>query len=267
MTDDLSQKFIPTADQALQLLNSQVTEQQRRLSEARAREHVGAAGWAQANLLEDIIRAGRDQFAATDALRQVIQLTSGQLRALPLSAGQEARDDHRRTLQDIVASGQQQVSAAQALEEVIQLALRDVVDTPMQELSAAQLGRIHAHLQEQLSALSLMMEAARSQAGTLDQMQALDEVSAAYQERVDELGTLSAEKELDQLAAVGGQVMSRIAELDEAGEKQLETLEVLGESALRQVSDTGASRSSQLRTLEYLREEAGREAAKLQGKV
>ena len=41
-------------------------KQRRRVAEARAREHVGAAGWAQTSALDAIIRAGREGLAATD---------------------------------------------------------------------------------------------------------------------------------------------------------------------------------------------------------
>ncbi|WP_424951353.1 hypothetical protein [Deinococcus sp.] len=238
-------------------------EQQRKLAEARAREHVGAAGWQQTTLLEEIIRAGRDQFATTDALRQVISLTTETLRSLPLAAGQESRDDQQRTLEQIVASGNQQVQAAYELEEVIRQALGEIVETPLPDVNARQLERILLRVQQQITALNLMIEAARVQVSTLEQLQAIDDVSASYQQRLGELQSLSAEEELEVLGNVGVQVVGRIAELDAAGDRQLEKLGSIGAAAVRQVSETGASRDEQLHTLHSIQAEAEVQAERL----
>ena len=244
-------------------LGAQSREQRRRLNEARAREHVGAAGWHQTTLLEEIIRAGRDQFASTDALRQVVQLTTESLRALPLAAGQDSRSGQRRTLEQIVRSGHQQVSAAQELEEVIQQALGEIIETPISDLNARQLNRVLDRVQEQIRALNLMIEAARAQVGTLTQLQALDDVSLSYQQRLGELHNLSAEEELEVLGNVGEQVVERIAELDVSGGKQLETLGNISEAAVKQMVETTASKDDQLQALEQVQVEAKHQAEKL----
>ncbi|MGY2895476.1 hypothetical protein [Deinococcus sp. UYEF24] len=243
-------------------LNVQSREQRRRLNEARAREHVGAAGWHQTTLLEEIIRAGRDQFASTDALRQVVQLTTESLRALPLAAGQE-RGGQRRTLEEIVRSGHQQVSAAQELEEVIQQALGEIIETPISDLSARQLNRVLERVQEQIRALNLMIEAARAQVGTLEQLQELDDVSVSYQQRLGALHHLSAEEELEMLGNVGEQVAERIAELGVGGDRQLDTLGNISGAVVRQMAETTASKDDQLQALEQVQTEARQQARKL----
>ena len=253
----------PDMNSALRELVERSREQQRKLSEARAREHVGAAGWQQTSLLEEIIRAGRSQFASTDALRQVVELTTQNLRELPLAAGQEPRDDQQRTLEGIVESGNQQVSAAHELEEVIRQALAEVLDTPLSDLNARKLERVLERVREQIRALNLMIEAARAEVGTLEQLQALDAVSTKYQQRLGELNSLSAEEELEMLGTVGEQVVGRITELDAHGGKQLEKLGSIGEAAVKGVAETSASKDEQLHTLEGIQAEAEAEAAKL----
>ena len=253
----------PDVNSTLLQLSERSREQQRKLSEARAREHVGAAGWQQTSLLEEIIRAGRDQFASTDALRQVVKLTTQTLRDLPLAAGQEPRDDQQRTLEGIVASGNQQVGAAHELEEVIEQALAEVLDTPLSDLNARKLERVLERVREQIRALNLMIEAARAEVGTLEQLQALDAVSVAYQQRLGELQSLSAEDELEVLGTVGEQVVGRITELDASGSKQLEKLGSIGEAAVKGVSETAASKDEQVHTLEGIQAEAEREVVKL----
>lgn len=239
-------------------------EQQRRQRESRAREHVGAAGWRQASLLEEIIRAGREQLASTDALRQVVSVTTHSLRTSALSA-QEDRQEQQRTLEGIVRSGERQVALAHELEAVIGQALAEVIGTPLSDLNARRLERVLGRVHDQLGALQLMIEAARTQVGTLEQLQALDAVSAEYQRQLGELSSLSAEEELDLLGAAGEQAARRIAEIDGPGDKQLEQLSHIGEAAVKQVAETAASKDAQLSTLEGLQAEAGREAEKLRG--
>ncbi|MFC4454452.1 hypothetical protein [Deinococcus sonorensis] len=246
----------PTPGERLQQLNREVQQQQHRLQEARAREHVGAAGWAQTSLLEDIIRAGRQQLAATDALRQVMTFTDQELRSTPLAAGQAVRQEQEHTLREVVASGDQQLNAAHALSRVIQEALQAVTDTPLHDISAAQLRRIHGRVQQQIRALQVVIEAARAQSSTLEQLQALDEVSAAYSEQVAALDTLSAEEELSHLQETGKQVVERISELEDAGPaRQLEALERIGSAAVQHVGHTDASPTEQVQTLTHLQEE------------
>ena len=253
--------------ETLRQLGAESQAQMRRLSEARAREHVGAAGWRQTSLLEEIIQAGRSQFSSSDALRQVVSLTTESLRALPLSAGQETRDDQQRTLEGVVESGHQQIEAAHELEGVIEQALREIVDTPLTDLNARRLERVLERVQNQIRSLDLMIEAARAQVGTLEQLQALDRVSESYQRQLNELQSLSAEEELEMLGNMGEQVAQRVTQLDVPGERQLETLGNIGEAAVKQVAATDASREEQLQTLDTLQVQAEQEADRLRATV
>ena len=259
------QEALPQVVSAQELLDlSQGSrEQLRRQAEARAREQVGAAGWQQTSLLEEIIRAGRDQFASTDALRQEVRQTTESLRGLPLSAGQGSRDEQQQALERLVEVGHQQIGSAHELEEVIQQALREIAQTPLPDLNAQQLQRVLGRVREQIGALDLLIEVARAQVGTLEQLQTLDLVSAAYQQRLQEMRTLNAEDELDRLGELAVETVERIAGVSAAGEKQLETLGDIGGAVVQQVTATTASRDDQLETLESIQLAAVQQAEQL----
>jgi hypothetical protein len=267
ISEDLTLPRASSTAETLQQLSAASRVQMRRLSEARAREHVGAAGWRQTTLLEEIILAGRSQFSSTDALRQVVSLTTESLRALPLSAGQETRDHQQRTLEGVLESGHQQVEAAHELEGVIGQALREIVDTPLPDLNVRRLERVLERVQEQIRSLDLMIEAARAQVGTLEQLQALDNLSESYQRRLGELHALSAAEELEMLGNMGEEVARRVTQLDVPGDRQLETLGHIGEAAVKQVAATDASREEQLQTLDALQDHAEQEAERLRATV
>ena len=227
-------------------------QQRRRVSEVRAREHVGAAGWEQTSVLETIIRAGREGLAATDALRQVVTLTTEQLRALPLNATSEARDEQVEALQHIQESGEVQVMAAQALDTLVCEALESVARTPMNEVSLGRLQAIHQHVREQVQTLETIMQAAQVQADTLAQVQRLEQVSAEYQERVSSLRHLSAADEAQALGLAGEQLVERIAQLDEAAPEQVSALTRVGEAVADRLTETGVSGAEQAQALEEL---------------
>ena len=138
-----------------------------------------------------------------------------------------------------------------------------MLDTPLSDLNARKLGRVLERVREQIRALNLMIEAARAEVGTLEQLQALDAVSTKYQQRLGELNSLSAEEELEMLGTVGEQVVGRITELDAHGDKQLEKLGSIGEAVVKGVAETSASKDEQLHTLEGIQAEAEAEASKL----
>lgn len=236
------------------LANAQqaVSEHRRRVAEARAREHVGAAGWAQTSTLEAIIRAGREGSAATEALRQVVSLTTEQVRSLPLGAPGEEREAHAHVLSEIVQSGEEQIGAAEALDELVRRALGEVTRTPVDEVSVQTLRRIHGRLQTQVGALETIIESARAQANTLEQIARLDRVSAEHQERVEAIRQLGAQEEVQALGDMGEEVVERIAELDQANSHQLEALERIGEAVVEQVTQTGTTPTEQARALEDL---------------
>ncbi|QLG12337.1 hypothetical protein HLB42_03360 [Deinococcus sp. D7000] len=237
--------------------------QRRRVLEVRAREHVGAAGWAQSSMLEDIIRTGQQGLAATDALRQVISLTSEQIRALPLGASPDERDDQAQALMNIVENGEQQVTAAQALNALIGLALEDVARTPLNDLNVSRLHAIHERVAQQLEALDTIIGTAQAQAQTLTQAAQLEEVLAEHQRRLSELRRLSAEEEIQALTAAGEQIVERISALDDAGERQVDALTQIGKAVADHMSDTGASGEQQAEALEGLAHEMTDRAGEL----
>lgn len=236
-------------------------EQRRRMSEARAREHVGAAGWTQTSTLESIIRAGREGLAATDALRQAVNLTTEQVRTLSLAVPSREREGHAHALAEIVHSSEAQITAAQALDTLVCRALDDVAGTPGDEVSVTTLRRIHQRVLTQMAALNTIIASARAHASTLEEVARLDRLSAEHQARVEAIRQLSASEEAHALAEAGETVVGRIAELDEAAPAQLQALTRIGEAVVEKVSETGASPSEQAAALEELtqtvREKAG----------
>ncbi|MBB5294748.1 vacuolar-type H+-ATPase subunit I/STV1 [Deinococcus metallilatus] len=235
----------------------------RRLAEARAREHVGAAGWAQTRVLEDIIRAGREGLAATDTLRQVVCLTTEQVRALPLAAQPEEREGHARALAEIVQSGETQITAAEALDNLIRRALEDVTRTPLESVNVRALRQIRQRVREQMQALETIITSARAQADTLEETARLERLSAEHQERVNALRQLSAEEEVQALADAGADIVEHIAELDEAGAGQLDALARIGEAVAEKIRDTGAPLAEQVQALDELAQTVQQKAEEL----
>lgn len=247
----------------LDLSRDRASEQTRRLAEARAREHVGAAGWAQTSALESIIRAGQAQFAATAALRDVVQLTTDQLRSLPLASVAAQGSDQDLALKQIVEQGQQQVKSAEALSALIHAALRDVVNTPVQEVSLRQLENIGERVRGQLEALHTMLDSARAQAHTLSQLQALDMVSREHAERVTRLRAEAAGSAVERLGQQGAAIVEAIADLDVVGTRQAEALRGIGTAAVQAVQVTGASRAEQLAALDAVAQTARQQADRI----
>lgn len=254
---------VPDRNSLLSSARDATLAQRRRLSEVRAREHVGAAGWAQTTALEALLRAGREGLAATDALRQVVRLTTEQLRALPLVSVGEQGEDHLKALQDIVHSGEQQLTAAQALEGLVCQALDDVTRVATDELNVTRLKYIHQRLQEQVVALNTIVDSARVQAQTLEQVTELEQVSADHQNRVNDLRLFSAQEEISVLGEAGEDIVNRIAEIDEAHPQQLDALKQIGEAVVEKLPETGAHPQQQAETLEQLAQAAQEKADEL----
>ncbi|WP_407541934.1 hypothetical protein Q0M94_20865 (plasmid) [Deinococcus radiomollis] len=127
-----------------------------------ARQHVGAAGFAQRNVLEQIITAGREQIVYTRALRKVVASTLRQLEA------QEDRVERvpSRTLQQIVSSGQRQIETAQQLKDTIQQTLSNVLDTPLDLVSAQVLAVLSESVRRQARHLELLIQVALNEAAS-----------------------------------------------------------------------------------------------------
>ncbi len=259
MVNDSAEKKDILLVEARQATNAQ----RRRIAEVRAREHVGAAGWAQTRALEDIIRAGREGLAVTDTLRQVVRLATEQVRALPLAARPEDRESQARILQEVVQSGEAQIRAAEALDELIQQALEDVMRTPVGEVNERTLRQIQGRVQGQVDALNTIIAAAQAQADTLEEIARLERLSAEHQQRVEALRQLSAGEEVQALAGVGTDIVERIAELDEAGSGQLEALTQIGEAVVDKVTETAVSLPEQVEALDSLAQRVHQKAEEL----
>lgn len=226
--------------------------QRRRLSEVRAREHVGAAGWAQASTLEAIIRASQEGVIATEALRQVVSLTGEQLRTLPLSTAGEERAGHAATLQDVLSSGEDQLTVAHSVGDLVCRALDEVARTPVAEISMERLRGIQGRVLEQVEALGTIIASAQAQADTLEQVQRLDGVIAEHQRRVASIREYTASAEAEALAGAGEQIVQRLGELDEAPPKQIEALSRIGEAVAERVGETGATEEKKAQALDDL---------------
>jgi hypothetical protein len=253
------------AETLLTLSRERAVGQARRLSEARAREHVGAAGWAQASVLEQIIRAGQAQIEATDTLRTVVQLSTEQLRALTLEEVRAQAGEQDRTLGQIMAEGTQQVRAAESLSELIQAALDDVVRVPLSEVSVRHLEQIGVRVREQLESLQTLLASARAQAQTLSQLQSLDQVSRDHARRVDQLRSETAAAAAERLGQQGEAIVEAITELDEGRLQQVSALQGIGSAAVEAVNETGASRAEQLAALEAIARTTQEQVQKVNG--
>ena len=249
---------------ALLLETQRATQtQRRRMTEMRAREHVGAAGWAQSSALEGILKLGREGLATTDSLRQVVNLTTEQLRQLSMASLSQTRAEHQKALQDIVSSGEEQLTASQALEEMLCQALEDICDTPLEQVNVHQLEQIRARVQQQMSALNVIIDTAKAQAETLEQVSALEKVNLTHQERLNAIDLLSAEEQVSTLGDVGEKIVEDITQIDEAHPQQLEALKQIGHAVVEGMPETGAAAAAQADTLEQLAQAAKAQASKL----
>ena len=226
--------------------------QRRRVAEVRAREHVGAAGWSQTRTLEAILQAGREGLIATDTLRQVISLTTEQMRLLPLGASGDEREEHAQALRQIILSGESQLTGAQALDLLVTEALCEITRTPVQDVSVGGLRRVQERLREQVSALHTIIASAQAQAQTLEEVGALERLSAEHQEKIRALRELSAQEEAQALGDAGEQIVERISQLDDAPPQQLGALTRIGEAVMDKMEETGASAADQAQALERL---------------
>lgn len=199
-------------------LSADADELTDRVSVSAARRHVGAAGFAQRELLERIITAGREQLAVTQSLRRVLASTVTQLNALPLVALGEEAPRHRAALEDIVTAGQAQIERAGALRLAIQEALSEVRNTPLEQVSGQLLGTLGGAVQRQVADLEGIVGAAVSEAGTIDQLSKLERLSAELQQQLLHAEHDRAEQELLHLNLVGDEALARVRQLEEAGE-------------------------------------------------
>ncbi|UBV45301.1 hypothetical protein LAJ19_21145 (plasmid) [Deinococcus taeanensis] len=181
-----------------------------------ARRHVGAAGFLQRDVLEQIISAGREQISVTRSLRQIVASTQAQLQAL---SGMGALDEqaHVETLRGIVTSSQAQIRTATALRDAIQRTLTDVQGTPLEEISANLLNTLGAVVQRQLAQLQDLITTALGEADSVEQVAELQQVRSDAQARQVQLEHEQSERELVQLETLGAEALARVRDLEEGG--------------------------------------------------
>ena len=245
----------PNPDDYLAGAEQAAAGQRRRLAEVQAREHVGAAGWAQSSTLESIIRAGHEGLVATEALRHVVDLTGEKLRSLSLGSGDEERAGHVATIHGVLSSSEGQLEIARHVDELVRQALQDVTSTPITDISVARLKNIQSRVQVQVDALHTIIASAHAQADTLEQVHKLDQVIAEHQQKIRDLRLISAGSEAEALAGAGEDIVQRIGELDEAAPVQLGALRRIGHAVAEHVGNTGAPDEQKVATLEHLSEE------------
>ncbi|PYE50963.1 hypothetical protein [Deinococcus yavapaiensis] len=203
-----------------------------RASFAAAREHVGAAGFAQRDVLERLIDAGREQIQFTVSLRQVLTITLQQLHALPLMDLHQAAEPHVTTLESIVQSSRAQLETADRLRDSIQRALVEVRGTPIEDISAQVLTNLSQVVQHQAADLAALISLALNEASTVEQITTLQRVSTQAHEQLQQAKHEQAERALMHLNQISQDVLTRIRALEASGTTHAEQKKQLEHEAL-----------------------------------
>lgn len=240
---------------------------QRRLAEVRAREQVGAAGWAQNAALEAIIRAGQEALAASSALEVALERGRDALAVLPLDVGEAERDGHLRGAQALAEQARAQLEAARAVDGQVQAALDTVTRTPLADLSLGRLLALGEDVRREMRVLEAVLDSAQAQAQTLEHLGEWQRVLAQHDARVREIRALGAAREAQTLAETGAQVVQRITELDEAAPQQVEALTRIGGAVVDGVAETAAPPQAQAEALDDLARAARDKAGELRAEV
>nr|WP_235514627.1 hypothetical protein [Deinococcus sp. Leaf326] len=200
--------------------NDAQAEQRRNVAEnasfTLARRHVGAAGFLQHDVLEQIISAGRDQIEVTRSLHQVVTATQAQLQATQLTTT-EGGQAHLDTLRDIVKSSEAQIRIATELRESIQHILTDVIGTPLEEVSGHLLRTLGEVVQQQLEELQNLITTALGEADTAQQRAKLQQVRDDTETLQVQVAHEQSERNLTQLELLGAVALERVRELEEGG--------------------------------------------------
>ncbi|GGL89838.1 hypothetical protein GCM10010840_29860 [Deinococcus aerolatus] len=230
-----------------------------------ARRHVGAAGFAQSEALEQIVSAGREQITVAQALRRVVATTQTQLQAQlrdgAVTADLQAAQVQVARLEQMIASGQAQIDAAHILQQAIQDALVNVRGTPLENISAGLLTTLGAEVQRQAKALEALIAMAISAAASTEQIMTLEQVSADVAEQSESAEHERTERELAHLDDMHQQTLRRIRQLEREGQAhaaQKVQLEDEAESAQR---DIEVLEAAEARNLEQIANLEGRQQA------
>ena len=213
-------------------------EQIERAASAAARYHVGAAGFVQRDMLEQIIAAGRDQIAVTQSLRRVLITTVAQLSAIPMAEVGAVAQEQRAALERIVTAGQVQVQRAKDLRLAIQQALAEVQNTPLEHVSGHLLSTLGEAVRRQVADLENIIGAAINEASTVEQIARLERMSAELYAHLLSTEHDRGERELTQLDLQGAEALKRVRSLEEVGQThamQKTHLEQAAEGSRRQI--------------------------------
>jgi len=216
---------------------------------ASARRHVGAAGFAQRDVLEQIITAGREQLAVTQSLRQVMASTQTQLRATPLTGAEEGAHPHRAALEAILTSGRAQLETASELRRAIQTTLVNVRGTPLEDVSANVLTALSQVVRRQEADLAAIIATALGEASTVEQTARLERVSAEATARAIHTEHERAERELAHLDLLGTQALDRIRSLEAHGQAHAEQKAQLEQEARASLKNISALEAEETRAL------------------
>ncbi|THF84379.1 hypothetical protein E7T09_20465 [Deinococcus sp. KSM4-11] len=236
-----------------------------------ARHHVGAAGFAQAEALEQIISAGREQIALTQSLRQVVITTQTQLRDAADKFDTEQAEFHAGKLQEVVRSGHAQIEAADHLRLAIQSTLTSVRGTPLEDISAGLLTTLGTLVQQQAKSLEHLIVTAISETTNAEQIRKLQLVSADAALRSEAVEHERTERELVNLEHLQTQTLTRIRQLEADGQSHADQkgqLEDAAESSQRTIEVLEAAEVrdlAQIADLEAQEQGAGERRAELEG--
>ncbi|WP_027483061.1 hypothetical protein [Deinococcus pimensis] len=188
-----------------------------RRSYSTAREHVGAAGFAQRDALERLISAGREQILFTASLREVLTTTLAQLHALPLANLHEAAGPHVTALEHIAQSSRVQLDISNRLRVTIQDALTEVRGTPIEQISAQLLTDLAQLTHQQAADLQALIALALNEASTVGHITTLRQLSDNAKTQLLGEQPQRSERQLHQLDQIGQDVMNRLRVLEEEG--------------------------------------------------
>jgi chromosome segregation ATPase len=249
---------------------AEAKERAERAAIASARQHVGAAGFVQRDVLEHIIAAGHEQIALTQTLRQVVTSTQHQLESRSVAL---TNDPQAAVLGGIVNAGTEQIEVAQQLHQSIQHALADVRSTPLEEVSAQVLTTLSETVRRQASDLDQIIRAALDEADTPEQTAELEQMGSDTAAQLLSAQHDRSERELVTLSVIAQDAAARIRSLEADGQTHAAQKSAMAQEAHTAQSDIAALEAAERRSgaeiasLEQRSEQAQAHIEKLEASV
>lgn len=200
-------------------LQQRRTAQQERLNILAARRHVGAAGLAQTEALEELIALGREQIEISAALREVATLTVGEVRDQSLSGLQSASPKHADMLRAVVQSSREQLEQANVLGDLVQDALTQVQRIPPEQVSAAALRQIQAQVRRQVEALEQLLRVAEAHVQTVEQVADLEQVRTGLHDKLEQIERAEAQDKLRAFEQLSEGAVASILSVEHADDR------------------------------------------------